>query len=104
MRATATVEALCYTSRLIEVSWIETLGRKREREFRVVYDIGGKIGENLPAKEMGLRAKRIVAGANCQAEDVSRLTEILRKLGLGNAHSFTGTANSPFDDILGQGV
>lgn len=73
------------------------MGRKREREFRVVYDIGGKMGENLPAEEMGLRAKRIVVGANCQAKDVSRLTEISRKLGLGDIYTLAKEENSPSD-------
>lgn len=104
MRETAAAEARYYASFLVQALWIKTLDWKREREFRVVRDIGDKIGENLPTEELGLRAKRIVAGANCQAEDVARLSDISYNLGLGNVHTFMSTANTPFDDVPGQGV
>lgn len=83
-RASADFEVRSYAGILLQGLWMKTSAWSHEREFRVVRDIGGKAGESLQAAEVGLIAKRIVAGASCLPQDVERLSSISRELGLGS--------------------
>ncbi len=57
---------------------------KHENEYRVLYPLIGKYGQNVNIEDIGLKTSRIIAGLNCTQENKSKLNEISNLLGCGN--------------------
>ncbi|MBO5210647.1 MAG: DUF2971 domain-containing protein [Clostridia bacterium] len=57
---------------------------KHENEFRILYPLIEKYGQNVNIKDVGLKTNRIIAGLNCATENKIILNEILNSLGCGN--------------------
>ena len=53
---------------------------KHEKEYRAIFPIEESAGKNIDINGIGLKAKRVVAGIKCEAENVNRLNIISEKL------------------------
>lgn len=59
---------------------------KHEKEYRIIWEIGDKIGENVSVSELGLKTSKIFAGTKCDVQKIKRLNDISNSLGLGNVY------------------
>lgn len=57
-----------------------------EKEFRIVYQLNGKNGVNVPVGHLGLKTNRIICGINCSDKNCEKLNEISKNLGLGGVY------------------
>lgn len=79
-------QADIYSAIFLQNLFIKAKAWEHEKEYRIVYPIGAKKGENIPAYMLGMKVSRIVAGINCSEKNIERLDKISNSLDLGNAY------------------
>lgn len=57
---------------------------KHENEYRIIFPLKTKIGQNVSIDRVGLKTNKIIVGLNCTSENKERLNNISNKLGCGN--------------------
>lgn len=79
-------QADMYSTLFLQNLFIKAKAWEHEKEYRIVYPIGEKKGENIPAYLLGMKISRIVAGINCSPKNIEKLDKISNDLGLGNVY------------------
>lgn len=78
-----TPEFIFYTTILMSQFYIKHDSWSHEKEYRIIYPIIGRPGENIPLSSVGLKTRRIVAGYKCKKEHIDRLQVISDQLSCG---------------------
>ncbi len=82
MKRTPSTERLMRT--IMQFLYIKGKDWEHEKEYRIVAHIDDDKGKRYNITDLGIKAKRIIAGINCTAID--RLNDISNRIGCGNVY------------------
>ena len=72
-----------YATVIMQQLFMKHISWTHEKEYRVVFNLHGQLGQSVPLSAVGLKTSRIVAGINCSEDHICALQEISTKIGCG---------------------
>lgn len=88
---------------LFQNLFIKSSKWRHEKEFRIPYLLSNyPNGMNVPICDLGLKTNRVICGYKCPSETQSKLNEISKKIGCGNAYkiNMSDTKYSVLEEII----